>query len=192
MDRSRKQILVDVDGTLCRNMPRLCEFLDDEYGLEISPAEITDWSFQFEEIGLGIEDVIAELFEDRPEWFLSDLDAVTGAKQALDSLSAAGHKIRIATHRPAETHDITRRWLDERDMQYDAFVHDVPRVKADLSGDVLVDDFHGHVADAVDAGMTGVLFDRPYTETVGHERAVRVSTWADAIDALGAEPSQEH
>lgn len=182
-----QRILVDVDGTLCFNLPRLCEFVELEYGVEIAREEITDWSFRFEEAGVGIEEVITRLFEERPQWFLSDLDPVPGAKQALDALAAAGHEIQIVTHRPAETHHLTQRWLDEQGMHYDGYVEDVPANKAEVSGDVLVDDFHGHVADAVDAGMHGVLFDRPYTESVGHEQAIRVSTWTDVLDALGVD-----
>ena len=180
-----RRILVDVDGTLCFNLPRLCEFLEVEYGIEITREEITDWSFQFEEAGIGIDEVIAQLFEEYPEWFLSDLDPVPGASQALDSLAAAGHEIQIVTHRPPETHHLTRQWLDEQGMYYDGYVADVPANKAEVPGDVLIDDFHGHVADAVDAGMRGLLFDRPYTEPVGHERMVRVSTWTDVLDAFG-------
>jgi uncharacterized HAD superfamily protein len=180
-----QRILVDVDGTLCFNLPRLCEFVELEYGVEITQEEITEWSFQFEEAGVGIETVITRLFEERPEWFLTDLDPVPGAKQALDALAAAGHEIQIVTHRPAETHHLTQQWLDSHGMYYDGYVADVPDNKAAVTGDVLIDDFHGNVADAVDAGMHGVLFDRPYTERVGHEQATRVSTWADVLDTFG-------
>ncbi|MFT4946415.1 MAG: putative HAD superfamily protein [Natronomonas sp.] len=186
-----QRILVDVDGTLCHNLPRLCEFVELEYGVEITREEITDWSFQFEEAGVGIEEVITRLFEERPEWFLADLDPVPGAGVALDALADAGHEIQIATHRPAETHHLTQRWLDEQGMYYDGYVADVPATKAEVSGDVLIDDFHGHVADAVDADMYGILFDRPYTEPVDHERAVRVSAWQEVLDAFDIEADLE-
>ena len=184
-----QRILVDVDGTLCWNLPRLCEFVELEYGIEVTRDEITDWSFHFEEAGVGIEAVIERLFDERSEWFLSDLDPVPGARAALDRLAAAGYEIQIVTHRPAETHHLTQQWLDNQGMYYDGYVENVPENKAEVVGDVLVDDFHGHVADAVAAGMDGVLFDRPYTERVDHERALRVSTWADVLDAFGVETS---
>lgn len=186
-----RRILVDVDGTLCFNLPRLCEFVEREYGVEISREEITDWSFQFEEIDVGITDVITQLFDEYPEWFLADLEPVPGAREALDSLAATGHEIQIVTHRPAETHHLTQQWLDEQGMYYDGYVEDVPENKAEVTGDVLIDDFHGHIADAVDAGMQGILFDRPYTEEVGHEQAIRVSTWTDVIAALSIDAVDE-
>ncbi|WP_336328755.1 5' nucleotidase, NT5C type [Halovenus sp. HT40] len=191
LEAESRQILVDVDGTLCFNLPRLCEFLEVEYGIEITREEITDWSYQFEQAGVGIEEVITQLFEEYPEWFLADLDPVPGAGRALDSLAAAGYEIQIVTHRPPETHHLTQQWLDERGMHYDGYVEDVPANKAEVPGDVLIDDFHGHVADAVDAGMYGLLFDRPYTESVGHERMVRVSTWADVLDAFGIDAAPQ-
>ncbi|MXR51754.1 hypothetical protein GRX03_09075 [Halovenus sp. WSH3] len=179
-----ERLLVDVDGTLCRNMPRLCEYLELEYGLDVTPAEITDWSYQFESVGLGISEVITELFERRPEWFLADLDPVSGSEAALETLSDAGYEIWIVTHRPSDTHDLTREWLAEQGMTYDHYVSDVPESKAEVSGDVLIDDYHGNVTDAVRAGMTGLAFDRPYTERIDHDRAYRVQTWEDVLDLL--------
>lgn len=178
-------VLVDVDGTLCWNLPRLCEFLAVEYGIDVPAETITDWSYHFEEAGVGIETVITRLFEERPEWFLADLDPVPGARAALETLSAAGYDIWIVTHRPAETHDLTKRWLAEQGMTYDHYVTDVPETKADVPGEVLIDDYHGHVADAAQAGMTGLAFDRPYTESVDHDRAYSVSTWDDVLGLFG-------
>lgn len=181
------RILVDVDGTVCRNIPRVCEFIAREHGVEVSPAEITEWRYQFDSIDRGVDDIIARMLEDHPEWFLSDLDPAEGAPGALDALAGAGYEIHIATHRPAHTHDITRRWLDDHDIGYDHFVAEVPSNKAELPGDALVDDFHGNVTDAVEAGYVGVLFERPYSEPVQRPRAVTVSTWAEVLDTFGVE-----
>jgi uncharacterized HAD superfamily protein len=181
------RILVDVDGTVCRNLPRVCEFLGREYGVDVSPAEITDWRHRFDSIDRGVDDVIARLLDDQPEWFLSELDPADGAPAALDALAAAGYEIHIATHRPAHTHDITRRWLDDHGISYDHFVADVPANKAELPGDALVDDFHGNVTDAVEAGYVGVLFERPYSEPVQRPGAVTVSTWTEVLDTFGVE-----
>lgn len=184
-DVDGKRILIDVDGTLCLHLPRLCEFLEIAYGIEHPPEAITDWSYNFESAGVGIDEVITRLFDERAEWFLADLDPVPGGQAALDALSAAGHEIWIVTHRPAETHDLTRTWLAEQDISYDRYVADVPENKAAVGGDILIDDYHGHVADAVAAGMTGYAFDRPYTEPVAHDRAYTVSTWDDVLDQVG-------
>jgi len=184
-----ERILVDVDGTVCRNLPRVCEFIRREHGVDVSPAEITDWRYQFDSIGRGVDDIIARLIDNRPEWLLSDLDPVDGAPAALDAL-AADYEIHIATHRPAHTHTLTRRWLDDHGISYDRFVADVPANKAELPGDALVDDFHGNVTDAVEAGYLGVLFERPYSEPVQSPRAVTVSTWTEVLDTFGVDIRQ--
>jgi 5'(3')-deoxyribonucleotidase len=179
-----ERVLVDVDGTLCWNLPRVCEYLDTEYGVDIEPDAISEWSYRFEGIDAEIGEVIERMLTQRPAWFLSDLDPVPGARAALDAIGA-DNEVWITTHRPPETHDLTRAWLADNGFSYDRFVEDVPGNKARIPGDVLVDDYHGNVRNAVDAGMLGVLFDRPYTEPVPGDRSVRVSTWADALEALG-------
>ncbi len=181
------RVLVDVDGTVCRNLPRVCEFLAREYGVEVSPAEITEWRYEFGSIETRVDEVIAQLMTDHPRWFLSGLDPVAGARQALGALADAGCERWVVTHRPAHTHGLTRQWLDDNDIGYDHFVSDVPANKAEVPGDALVDDYHGNVHDAVEAGIVGVLFERPYSNPVEHPRATGVSTWAGVLGALGVD-----
>ena len=181
------RVLVDVDGTVCRHLPRVCEFLAREYGVDISPAEITDWRYEFEEIDTRVDEVIARLMTDHPRWFLSGLEPVAGARRALAALGDAEYERWVVTHRPAHTHGLTRNWLDSHDIGYDQFVSDVPANKAEVPGDALVDDYHANVNDAVEAGIVGVLFERPYSKPVEHPRATGVSTWSGVLGALGVD-----
>jgi uncharacterized HAD superfamily protein len=181
---SPKRALVDVDGTLCRNLPRVCEHVEVEYGLEISPEQITEWSYTFEEIGEEIEDVFDHLLSERPEWYLSELSPMEGARRGLRELKANGYEIWIVTHRPAETHHITEAWMDGHGLQYDRFVEQVPENKGDVPGDVLVDDYHGHVRDAVRKGKRGILIDHPYNRAPDHHRADVAESWREVADLL--------
>lgn len=178
------RILVDVDGTICDNLPRACEFVEVEYGIDLSPADVTEWSYQVDGAGIPLADVFDQLLTDRPEWYLSDLEPIDGARRALRTLSSEGYEVWIVTHRPSETHDLTRRWLSDVGITYDQFVEDVPSNKAAVPGDVLVDDFHGHVQDAALAGIVGVLLDRPYNTVPAHNLAVLADGWEDVTDLL--------
>lgn len=185
-DSADLTFLVDVDGTLCLQLPRVCEYARTEYDLSLAPSDVTRWDHPLPELGEDrhIGHLIHELLDDHPEWFLSDLSPLDGAATALSRLRAAGHTVRIATHRTADTHHITRAWLDDNDIPYDEYVHDVPANKADLDGHVLVDDYHGHVADALAAGKRGVLMNQPYSDPTACDGAHVAGSWTDVLAAF--------
>lgn len=182
--RDVERLLVDVDGTICDDLPRVCEFVEEEYDRRISPDEITEWGYHIEDIDVGLESVFHRLFTDRPEWFLADLDPIPGSRRALTSLSGSGYEVWIVTHRPPETHNLTERWLADQGFAYDRFLTDVPDSKAAVPGDVLIDDYHEHVRDVVEAGRSGILMDRPYNVPLSHDRAVVASGWDDVVELL--------
>lgn len=191
MDRLRdiERVLVDVDGTICDDLPRVCEFIEAEYDRRISPEEITEWGYYVEDIDVELEDVFHYLFGNRPEWFLADLDPIPGSRRALERLSENGYELWIVTHRPPATHHLTERWLSDRGFTYDRFLTDVPETKADVPGDVLIDDYHEHVREVVETGRTGILMDRPYNTPLSHDRVVVASGWDDVLDLLIPERS---
>jgi len=179
-----ERILIDVDGTICNNLPRGLEYVEDEYGIEVSPDDITEWEYQFDELGITLTDVFDYLMEERAEWYMQDLRPIESARNALDVLSSEGYEIWIVTHRHPETHHLTQQWLDEHNFTYDRYVSDVPASKSDVPGDVLIDDFHGHVHDAAEADMYGVLLDRPYNRLMDHKRSFVATNWEDIVDRL--------
>lgn len=180
------RVLVDVDGTLCRNLPRICEYVDREYGLSVDPADVDEWAYEFEEIGTDIGEVAAHLLRNRTNWYVDDLDPLPGAREGLRRLSAAGLEITIVTHRGPAAHEATREWLEENDMVYDEFLEEVPPNKGAVPGDVLVDDYHGHVSDAVAEGKLGIVMDQPYNHRP--EGAHLVDSWEAVVDLVLADP----
>lgn len=182
--RDADRLLVDVDGTICNDLPRVCEFIEAEYDRRISPDEITEWGYYIEDIDVDLESVFHRLFSTRPEWFLADLDPIPGSRRALDHLSDTGYEVWIVTHRPPETHHLTERWLADHGFAYDRFLTDVPETKADIPGDVLIDDYHEHIRAIVETGRPGILIDRPYNTAVSHDRALVASGWEDVIKFL--------
>lgn len=178
-------LLLDVDGVLCWQLPRACEYLHAEYGVSVAPGEIDEWSWPVPGTDQHIGEVIVELMAERPRWFLDAAEPLPGVRGGLEALVDAGYDLHVTTHRHPDTHDVSRAWLDRHDLPYDHFVEDVPPNKGDVPGDVLVDDYHGNVADALAAGKTGVLFRQPYSEPTACDGAHVVDSWRDLRGLFG-------
>jgi uncharacterized HAD superfamily protein len=179
------RILVDVDGTLAWQLPRVCQYLDEEYGVALDPEEVVAWDYAIpgHDHHAHIGETIFEALERDPEWYFGGMEPLDGAADALARLGQ-DHHVAIATHRPPDTHEHTRAWLRDHDIPYDEFVEDVPDNKAALAGRALVDDYHGNVADALDAGMRGLLFDQPYSDHAACDGATVVGSWDDVLRAF--------
>ncbi|MFB6117356.1 5' nucleotidase, NT5C type [Halosegnis sp.] len=180
-------LLVDLDGTVADQLPRVCAYLAAEYGLEVTPDQIDAWSWPVPDPApyAHIGEVIDELMRERPEWFLGSLAPIPGAVEGLAALSAAGYGIHIATHRLPTTHDVSERWLEANGIVYDRFLRDVPANKGALDGDVLLDDYHGNIADALAAGKAGVLVRQPYSNPAACQPAPSAESWAEIRDLFG-------
>ncbi|AUV82419.1 hypothetical protein C2R22_12845 [Salinigranum rubrum] len=179
------RILVDVDGTLAWQLPRACQYLGEEYGVSLQPEDVTAWDYRIpgHDDHDHIGDLIFEAFRRDPAWYFGGMEPLPGAADALARLGE-DHHVAIATHRPPETHDHTRVWLRDHDIPYDEFVEQVPENKAELQGRALIDDYHGNVADALAAGMDGLLFSQPYSDHAACDGATVVDSWTDVLAAF--------
>ncbi|XVH31669.1 5' nucleotidase, NT5C type [Haloferacaceae archaeon DSL9] len=187
VDETGYDILLDVDGTLCSNGPRIADYAAEEYGVSITPEEITAWSYPVDGTDRHVGELIEDAITDRPEWFLLGMEPLAGAADAARWFAAQGHAVRIATHRPAASHPITRQWLTEHDIPFDELIQDVPRNKGALDGDLLVDDYHVNVQNALDAGMGGALFRQPYSDPSACDGAVVGDSWDALLASFGAD-----
>ena len=176
-------LLVDLDGVVADNLPRLCTHLREEYGHDVDPADVDDWAYDVPGADGHVGTVIAELMTDRPEWYFGGMDPMDGVADALAALRER-YRVEIATHRLPETHDVSKAWLAEHGIPYDEFHEMVPTDKGALAGDALVDDYHGNVADAIAAGKTGLLMRQPYSEPGDCDGAHVVDSWDEVRNLL--------
>ena len=175
-------LLVDLDGVVADNLPRLCAYLREAYDHDVRPQEVDDWRYDVPGADGHIGSVIAELMTDHPEWYLGGMDPQPGAPDALEAL-AGDYRLEVATHRIPETHGVSKAWLDDHGVPYDMFHETVPDDKGALPGDALIDDYHGNVSDALIAGKTGVLM-RPYSDPDACDGAHVVETWDEVTGLL--------
>ena len=170
-------LLVDLDGVVAEQLPRLCTYLRREYDHDVAPEDIDDWSYDVPGTEAHIGDVIGELMTDHAEWYFGGMEPRSGVADTLSALRSE-YRVEIATHRIPETHDVSKAWLDDHGIGYDAF-HD-----AALAGDALIDDYHGNVADALSAGKAGVLMRQPYSDPGVCDGAHVVTSWDDVRTLL--------
>ncbi|MFO7925086.1 MAG: 5' nucleotidase, NT5C type [Halobacteriota archaeon] len=171
-------LLVDLDGVVAEQLPRLCTYLRHEYDHDVEPNEIDSWSYEVPGVDGHVGHVIGELMTDHAEWYFGGMEPRPGVAETLSTLRSA-YRIEIATHRIPETHDVSKAWLDEHGIAYDAFHDEVPRDKGALAGDALIDDYHGNVANALSAGKAGFLMRQPYSDPAACDGAHVVESWDD-------------
>ncbi|MES3516111.1 MAG: hypothetical protein PPP58_00440 [Natronomonas sp.] len=172
-------LLVDLDGVVAEQLPRLCVYLDREYDLDIAPRDVDRWTYPVAIDGYDhIGDVIHELMWEHPEWYFSGMDPAAGVAETLSALSR-DYRIEIATHRVPETHDVSKAWLETHGIPYDAFHDEVPENKGRVPGDALIDDYHRNVANAIDSGKEGLLMCQPYSDPTVCDGAHVVDSWDD-------------
>jgi uncharacterized HAD superfamily protein len=176
-------LLVDLDGVVAEQLPRLCTYLRREYDHDVAPEDIDDWSYDVPGTEAHIGDVIGELMTDHAEWYFGGMEPRSGVADTLSALRSE-YRVEIATHRIPETHDVSKAWLDDHGIGYDAFHDEVPRNKGALAGDALIDDYHGNVADALSAGKAGVLMRQPYNDPGVCDGAHVVTSWDDVRTLL--------
>lgn len=171
-------LLVDLDGVVAEQLPRLCTYLRREYDHDVDPVDIDRWSYDVPTADGDITQVIHELMSDQPEWYFGGMEPRQGVGDTLSELRSE-YRIEIATHRIPETHDISKSWLDDHGIGYDEFHDEVPRDKGALAGDALIDDYHGNVANALSAGKAGFLMRQPYSDPDACDGAHVVDSWDD-------------
>ena len=98
------------------------------------------------------------------------------------------HLITIATARPDAVGLATACWLHRRGFHYDCFAHCEHQRKADLAGDVLVDDNAENCQEFAATGRTAILFDQPWNRQFipgDGSRVIRAKGWGDVRRILG-------
>lgn len=182
------RILVDIDGVLANTDARTIELANAEYGANATIDDADGWNATLPGTEYHFGEIIEDLEETQPERYYSGMDVIDGARDALTTLLDTGYEVVLATHRPPHIHEITKRWLTDNDIPYTEFVDDVPKNKGELTGDLLIDDYHVNVRRAATSGMPSILFAPPNTDPTHHPDHDHISVahngWDDIREAI--------
>lgn len=175
------RIAIDVDGVLADHFGLFCQQYHEATNVSLSRSDLPTWDVRLP----GTDAEILSLIDARLESpaYLEALAPIPGAAEAMQSLQRSEHDTAIATHRPAHTHQTTREWLDEHYIPYSQYVDDVPQNKGSLDVDVLVDDYHSTVDNALCEGIDAYLFLQPWNQRYAAEvpRSQVVTSWPDFL-----------
>lgn len=133
---------IDCDGVLRNLLQKMCDIYNAQFGTNIKPCDCVQYEVDKvftlcqKELGMSAKEF---LFNVHGEQLFGHSDVCFRAKEAMDLLHLAGHKIIIVTWQRSTQNKIdTLKWLEKNNIYYDdiAFTNKKDQIK----GDYMVDD----------------------------------------------------
>lgn len=156
-------ILCDIDGVIAASQEHTLSLAEQEHGADGDLNQMNSWNDDVDGTQFSMYELIKHYYDTKPRDYLLNMPTFPGVKESLETLQRH-NTVKIVTHRPPEHNDLTVEWLQNNNIPFDEFVYDVPENKADVGGDVLIDDYYGNINDAARSGLFPILINRPYTE----------------------------
>lgn len=177
-----KTALCDVDGVLVGFTPQLLRLV----GGRVKEDAIVTWDI-FEYLDANERECAELLLSAHKFW--SDLPRLDGAVHGVERLRQSGYRVKFVTSPWYGCHswEMARRELLKRFFSAEKKDCVITADKADVHGDLFIDDKAGHViawnkayvdrTNVVDAKPPGIVFDAPYNQgVVGYHR---MKGWSD-------------
>lgn len=133
---------IDCDGVLRNLLQNMCDIYNAQFGTNIKPCDCIQYEVDKvftlcqKELGMSAKEF---LFNVHGEHLFRYSDVCFRAKEAMDMLHNAGHKIIVVTWQRSTQNKIdTLKWLEKNNIYYDdiAFTNKKDQIK----GDYMVDD----------------------------------------------------
>lgn len=176
---------IDCDGVLRDLLVCMCEVYNHEFDTKMTPKDIV--KYDVDEIFTKCKEYLnmsaVEFLFDKHGWLLfRHSPMLDRAKEAIDMLHNAGHKIVIVTYQKSFENKIdTLEWLKSNEIYYDdiCFTKDKDLVK----GDYMIDDYVGNL-NTITSPTQPILINAPYNKD--DEFYPRFDTLYDfVVDFLG-------
>lgn len=164
------RIAIDIDSTLHHYWDQLAEVVERRHGIALPYEEQHDWF-----IGQLPQEQLREcVIETHTDAYVLAGKPYPGAVEAVTAWHEAGHFIHVTSHRSAESHAATERWLQAIGLPYDELYCSYDKIAraVEIGIDVLIDDSPVNLARAVDAGIVGATLAHPWNREICAERDV--------------------
>ena len=150
---------IDVDGVLRDIVPTMCKVYNEKYGTHLEKSDVT--VYDVSDFFTECENAADFFFVKNGKEIFLESPTTYKAKEALDMLHEAGHKIVICTWQfTDENKKYTIDFLSRNNIYYDdiCFTKDKDIVKCD----VIIDDNPEFISKESEEGTTKILIDCPY------------------------------
>ena len=154
------RIAVDIDSTLHHYWDQLAAVAKRRFGVDLPYDTQLTWDIT----RLRPEQVYVCVAETHREQSVLAAEPYPGAVETISAWHDACHFIHITSHRRAEAHDATARWLESIGLPYDELYCSFDKVGRcrEIGIDVLIDDSPVNLANAADAGITPATILHPW------------------------------
>jgi uncharacterized HAD superfamily protein len=177
------RIAIDIDSTLHHYWDQLAQVAKRRFGLRLPYDEQVTWGIDL----LRPEQLKVCIAETHSESNILAARPYPGAVEAVRAWHEAGHFIHITSHRVADAHDCTARWLDAIGLPYDELYCSFDKVSRcrEIEIDVLIDDSPVNLQKAIDAGITAATLLHPWNRDLCEEDdVVCAEDWPGLAAAL--------
>lgn len=194
MNHKTLRIGIDVDDVLADSLPEYLSAFNRRFGLQIPVSEAA-WEVFRRHPDIPAEEIRAFFQELYHADFLGSRPLLPGAREGVEQLHQAGHRLFIITGRLRSDREITERWIEMQGLS--AFFQeivdrdglDMPlhkrRAVEQFRLDVLLEDEYEVALAAAEVSARVLLFDRPWNRGSLPCNVFRVRSWPDAVACLG-------
>ena len=170
------RIAVDIDSTLHHYWDQLAAVAKRRFGVDLPYDTQHTWRIT----ALRPEQVHVCVAETHRDASVLAAEPYPGAVETITAWHDAGHFIHITSHRSAEAHVATERWLEQIGLPYDELYCSSDKVArcVEIEIDVLIDDSPVTLVKAGDLGITPATILHPWNrELCEEEDIVCASDW---------------
>ncbi len=177
------RLAIDIDSTLHHYWDQLAQAAKRRFGLDLPYEEQVTWAVPL----LRREQLQALIAETHGEEKVLSARPYPHAVETVRAWHEAGHFVHVTSHRAAEAHACTARWLESIGMPYDELYCSSDKVSRcrEIAIDVLVDDSPVNLQRALDAGIVAATIRHPWNRDLCEEEdVVCADDWAGLAEAL--------
>lgn len=190
MNHETMRIGIDIDDVLADSLPAFLEGFNRRFGLEVPMTE-AGWEIFRRYPEIPAEDIRAFFAELSHMDFLGSRPILTGAREGVERLHQAGHRLFVITGRLRQDRGATERWLNA--AGFSSFFQEIAdrdgvdtalhkrRAAKRLQLNVLLDDEYEVALSVAELPVRVLLFDRPWNRGSLPPRITRIHSWADVL-----------
>jgi uncharacterized HAD superfamily protein len=177
---------IDIDGVLS-DVDVMLDELAIQYTGKPWPCEFAAAPSSTTE--LIPDHLLQQIFDDFHESRIPLLTILPGARDALAHLQTR-YRLVLVTARRATSEALTREWLLEHGIPFDALYHLENKCEVPEALSLAIDDHPRHIARYLEQGIRCFVMDYPRNRQLDpHPQLTRVQSWPQVIQQLSVEPS---